>query len=282
LLLEAEHSILVFASGNRALTTPPPFSVYTWRRAEQFISEADAVLAAEDTLSAAAQSHPEREEEEDEEENEDMFSPAKGNVVFGSAGDGWAFRLSDFAAAYAVKLGCNPAALEKALWGDYAFSAKTKRIVRWRPGAAGAPMFVQFALEPLWRVYGAAGGWDHGAALSKLAAALGLGQRVSQRALSSPDKKAAVRALLQAWLPLAAAVLGSVCEGLPSPMAAAGKRAPRLLPPRAAALRGLTPGAEVKAALDAEESAMQACSLDAPPLVYVSKMISIPLSVLPR
>ena len=36
----------------------------------------------------------------------DTFQPSRCNVAFGSAHDGWAFRLDQFAAMYADKLGC--------------------------------------------------------------------------------------------------------------------------------------------------------------------------------
>lgn len=52
-----------------------------------------------------------RQEEEDE---ADVFQPQLGNVIFASAHDGWAFRPAQFAAMYAAKLGCNPAALSRA------------------------------------------------------------------------------------------------------------------------------------------------------------------------
>lgn len=56
---------------------------------------------------------------------------------------------------YGEKLGCRPEALVKALWGDFAYSAKDKRVVKAR-ARGGAPkpktMFVQFILEPLWKV----------------------------------------------------------------------------------------------------------------------------------
>ena len=50
-----------------------------------------------------------------------------------------------------------PEALTKALWGDWSFNAKEKRVVKIkRQGGAegGGPksMFVQFALEPVWKV----------------------------------------------------------------------------------------------------------------------------------
>ena len=50
-------------------------------------------------------------------------------------------------------MGCKAAALERALWGNYAYQPKTKRIVRLKGEAArGKPLFVQLALEPIWKV----------------------------------------------------------------------------------------------------------------------------------
>lgn len=75
---------------------------------EQFISEADAVLAHENTRSQALQARAgggAGEGAEDDAGAEDVFSPSKGNVVFGSAGDGWAFGLADFAGLYAGERG---------------------------------------------------------------------------------------------------------------------------------------------------------------------------------
>ena len=79
-----------------------------------------------------------------------MFAPEKGNVAFASAADGWAFRVGQFAALYAAKLGANPRALERAMWGDFAFQAKARRIVRIRPEQQGRakPLFVQARRAP--------------------------------------------------------------------------------------------------------------------------------------
>ena len=70
------------------------------RCAERFISEADSVLAYEDAK-AAAGGHEAREESEEEEEGQDVFAPERGNVAFGSAHDGWAFHIPQFAKLYA-------------------------------------------------------------------------------------------------------------------------------------------------------------------------------------
>ena len=114
----------------------PPFPPYSAFRSERFMSEADSVLAYE----GAKGHHTVAEEEEtaatdanaeDADADEaDAFQPAHCNVAFGSAHDGWAFRLDQFAAMYAERLGCRPEALTRALWGDWSYSAKEKRVVR--------------------------------------------------------------------------------------------------------------------------------------------------------
>ena len=49
----------------------------------------------------------EEDEARDEEEDEHLYyAPEKGNVVFASAWDGWAFRASDFADLTARKVHC--------------------------------------------------------------------------------------------------------------------------------------------------------------------------------
>ncbi|PNH11683.1 Elongation factor Tu GTP-binding domain-containing protein 1, partial [Tetrabaena socialis] len=138
---------------------------------ERYLREADAVLAHEaavaeahqaatEAAEAAGTAAPEADTGGDEAAaaaDADTFDPVAGSVAFGSAADGWAFRLDQFADMYAEKLGCKPEALVRAMWGDWAFSPKDKRVVpsARRGGGGGSklkPMFVQFALEPIWKV----------------------------------------------------------------------------------------------------------------------------------
>ena len=58
------------------------------------------------------------------------FAPEQGNVVFGSAIDGWAFSLDTFAKIYCDKLGFSESVLRKTLWGDYYINMKAKKILR--------------------------------------------------------------------------------------------------------------------------------------------------------
>lgn len=94
--------------------------------------------------------------EYEEKEDEDIyFAPERGNVLFASAIDGWAFRLGKFARLYADKLGIKERNLRRVLWGDWFLDPKTKRVVGGNKVAGRnlKPLFVQFVLENIWRVY---------------------------------------------------------------------------------------------------------------------------------
>jgi len=91
---------------------------------------------------------------EDKDDSEIYFLPERGNVVFASAIDGWAFSLDQFAQIYAEKLGVKVDVLRKTLWGDFYLDPKAKRVVGRAQGHGKLkPMFVQFVLENIWAVY---------------------------------------------------------------------------------------------------------------------------------
>lgn len=94
-----------------------------------------------------------------EKDDEDIyFSPDRGNVIFSSAIDGWAFRVGKFARLYANKLGMNENNLKRVLWGDFYLDPKTKRVITYKhlKGRNLKPLFVQFVLENIWAVYDSA------------------------------------------------------------------------------------------------------------------------------
>jgi ribosome assembly protein 1 len=137
-------------------------------REQRLKERQDAKDAAEDAAASASGSGvntPVGAPEEDidfgefeEQEDEDLyFAPERGNVVFASAIDGWAFRLGKFAQLYAAKLGIQEQKLRKVLWGDYYLDPKSKRVVgRKKAASLGKtlkPLFVQFVLDNIWRVY---------------------------------------------------------------------------------------------------------------------------------
>jgi ribosome assembly protein 1 len=107
------------------------------------------------------EAHPPRTDSEDEEafeekEDEDIyFAPEKGNVIFSSAVDGWAFTIEGFAGMFEKRLGVKRETLTKFLWGDYFLDPKTKRVLGTKhlKGRNLRPMFVEFILNNIWAVY---------------------------------------------------------------------------------------------------------------------------------
>jgi len=103
--------------------------------------------------------------EYEEKGDEDIyFAPERNNVIFGSAIDGWAFTVRQFASLYERKLGIKRSVLEKVLWGDYYLDPKTKRVLgsKHLKGRHLKPMFVQLVLENIWAIYDATTGGNNG------------------------------------------------------------------------------------------------------------------------
>lgn len=110
------------------------------------------------------------------------------------------------------------------------------------------------------------------------------------------DPRQSLRAVLRAWLPLSEAVLGMAVGHLPSPALAAPLRVPRLL--EGGSSSALVTADEVPAVSSslpplplavAEQLACTRAALccsssapDAPLVVYISKMVAVPVGLLPR
>lgn len=150
------------------------------------------------------------------------FSPELGNVVFASAIDGWAFRISDFARLFSKRFGLSEKVLTKTLWGEYYLQAKTKRIVRKKSPDVhnnAKPMFVQFVLSNLHSVYDTLISTqnDHDLAIKRrqnIADKLEL--KVTTRDLKHRDVSTALHAIMNAWLPAASCLMSAIVEKLPS------------------------------------------------------------------
>ncbi|KAJ6847820.1 putative 116 kDa U5 small nuclear ribonucleoprotein component [Iris pallida] len=83
------------------------------------------------------------------------IDPALGNVCFASASAGWSFTLQSFAKLY-VKLHGIPFDSDKfasRLWGDLYYHPDTRTFRKKPPMGGGERSFVQFILEPLYKIY---------------------------------------------------------------------------------------------------------------------------------
>lgn len=206
------------------------------------------------------------------------FAPEKNNVIFGSAIDGWAFTVRQFAGLYEKKLGIKRNVLEKVLWGSFYLDPKTKKVLGHKhlKGRPLKPLFVQLVLDQIWAVYHATVGEDNGKGdatlLEKITKSLNI--TIPPHILRSRDPKLLLTTVFASWLPISVALLVSVVESLPSPRVAQAERFPLLLED--------VPGADhidpiVRDAIVSFKKA------PADPVVaYVSKMVSVRESELPE
>ena len=85
-------------------------------------------------------------------------SPEKGNVCFASSQHGWSFTLESFAVMYCQRHPgvFNPQDLGKRLWGDWFYDINTCAISRNKPHGGAVRTFVQYVLDPIYKLYGQA------------------------------------------------------------------------------------------------------------------------------
>ncbi|OXG24510.1 ribosome assembly protein 1 [Cryptococcus neoformans Tu401-1] len=221
-------------------------------------------------------------EEYEEKEDEDIyFAPDRGNVLFASAIDGWAFRLGKFARLYAEKLKIKEGNLRRVLWGDWYLDPKTKRVVG-RKKLAGRnlkPMFVQFVLENIWRVYDTVLNEHNPDAVQKIVTALNV--RITPRDLRSKDTRNLLNLIMQQWLPLSTATFQSIIEVIPPPPSAQAVRLPYMLHPEKAKTAAASGGLKAENEL---ERGLYECDQGegAEVVAYVSKMFAVRKGDLPE
>ncbi|KAG0267235.1 Cytoplasmic GTPase/eEF2-like protein (ribosomal biogenesis) [Linnemannia exigua] len=201
------------------------------------------------------------------------FHPSQGNVIFASAIDGWAFRVDQFAAIYAQKLGMKEGVLRKCLWGDFYLDPKTKRVIGYKglKGRALKPLAIHLVLDNVWKVYDVVVVNPDKDMTEKVVKSLNL--KVLPRDMRSKDTRAVLTTIFSQWLPLSTCVLLAVVEQLPSPAAAQKIRMPKMLHPFET-----TPPEPT----EDWEKGMINCDSSSGVVAYVSKMVSVPLDVLPK
>lgn len=161
-------------------------------------------------------------------DSEAFFSPAKGNVAFASAFDGWAFRVNHFAELFSKKLGMKRELLQKTLWGEYYLNKKTKRVMR-RPSSKGAQdtMFVSFIMQNIHEIYSSIFLYPYDSdKIEKILSKFGM----TSESVKRLDRRQQMQKIMSTWLPLSDAVLEMVVEHLPNPIEAQRNRILKLIP----------------------------------------------------
>lgn len=262
-------------------------------RSERYISRSEAAAGsanggttngdATHASTAPDSVHSDHSQIEQSEDEEDQFKPERGNVAFASAFDGWCFTVEQIARAHAAKLDCKENVLVKAMWGDWFFQPKERKIVGKRAAAGKLKhLFVQLALEPIWQLYMTAEAEEKGSSYgsrSLVDMAKGLKLDLPLRELEGADRHLALQAIMHAWIPAHDAVLNMTIKHVPSPRHSTHRRFEKLVPKQALKhpLRD-----EAASTLGSIERAQRACDARAEnATVYVSKLVAVPSSAIP-
>jgi small GTP-binding protein len=149
---------------------------------------------------------------------DDYFSPLRRNVAFCSVVDGWGFRLHDISDQFAAKWGMKKEALWPLFWGDHYMNFKDKKISKKDPSGKLQPIFVQYALAMIYKVYQAVKDKDQDS-ITKICSVLGVSLREKDfAALNSKggDKNTLLGNIMHKWLPVDRALFELITEQLPN------------------------------------------------------------------
>ncbi|KAK9845164.1 hypothetical protein WJX84_001482, partial [Apatococcus fuscideae] len=85
-----------------------------------------------------------------------LMDPVRGNVAFSAAQYGWSFTLEQFAQLYCEVYGekFNHKEFARRLWGDLWFLPETRKFVKKAPSSEAERSFIQFVLEPIYKIHG--------------------------------------------------------------------------------------------------------------------------------
>lgn len=217
----------------------------------------------------------------EQQEKEIYFSPEKGNVIFASAYDCWAFTLNTFAEILNKKLGFKKEAITKLLWGDYYFNVKTKKVHKEPVNQNSKPMFVEFILDNIYKLYKMVFTEKNAEKIQKAAVALNC--QVSEKEMNMLDKnpRALLKTIIRQWLPVSQTVYDCVITQLPNPMKGLENKMDVLFPHYKLNYHEYPFLDELKHYLKNINSTLNNNSAEIdnvaiPNIAFVSKMISVP------
>ena len=213
-----------------------------------------------------------KEENIEEKEKNFYFSPNKGNVIFTSATDNWAFTIDTFVDIFAKKYGTKREVMQKVLWGDYYLDKKTKKFCDKPPTEDSNPIFVDFIMKNIYKVYQVVTVDQDFPKIQKMVKSLNL--NVSEKDLNenilTRNPNLVLRAIMREWLPIPQTVYDVVIKELPDPITGIQNKIDLLFP-------------HIKHSKNDFVSKIKKCIKEkkingegVPTLAYISKMVAIP------
>merc|ERR1711881_426952 len=149
-----------------------------------------------------------------------MIHPTAGTVGFGSGLHSWAFSLKQFADIYAKKFNTEVPKLMKRLWGDNFYDAKAKKWVKSSCKTAPKRAFVQFIMDPIYRVFDFIMN-EKADLIPSLFEKLNVKLPKEER---EQVGKPLMKAFMRTWLPAGDTLLQMIALHLPSPVTAQAYR----------------------------------------------------------
>ncbi|CAO1363262.1 unnamed protein product [Diamesa serratosioi] len=142
------------------------------------------------------------------------FNPIEGNVIFGSAQDGWGFSLGTFANMFSAKLDIPIKELTEFMWGDFFYNSKHKRCDKGAYAKGKTTLFVQMILDNIWSLYKnvVSGEFDK---IPAFCEKLRLRYKVPKSAAT--NRKTILKAMCMEWLSLDKSMLEKIVTHVTSP-----------------------------------------------------------------
>lgn len=86
--------------------------------------------------------------------NRYLISPVLNNVVFASGEYGFMVSVESMVEKYAMKFkGMDKSTFEKVLWGDFYYNPQNRKFSRKPPTPLSKRTFVEFILEPIYKIF---------------------------------------------------------------------------------------------------------------------------------
>ena len=208
----------------------------------------------------------------EEKEKDFYFSPNKGNVIFTSATDNWAFTIDTFVDIFAKKYGTKKEVMQKVLWGDYYLNKKTKKFCTEPPTENSNPVFVDFIMKNIYKVYQVVTIDQDLEKIQKMVKSLNL--NVSEKDLNqnmlNKNPNIVLRSIMREWLPIPQTVYDVIIKELPNPIQGIQNKIDLLFPNRKYSHNDFVNNIKRRIKKG------QINGKDIPTIAYISKMVSIP------
>ena len=208
----------------------------------------------------------------EEKEKNFYFIPNKGNVIFTSATDNWAFTIDTFVDIFAKKYGTKNEIMQKVLWGDYYLNKKTKKFCTEQPNENSNPIFVDFIMKNIYKVYQVVTIDQDLEKIQKMVKSLNL--NVSEKDLNqnmlNKNPNLVLRSIMREWLPIPQTVYDVIIRELPNPIQGIQNKIDLLFPNRKYSHNDFVNN--IKKRIKKGEINGK----DIPTIAYISKMVSIP------